>query len=168
MKTLNDYISSNLFFVQEKRIRNYYELKSGEEFLGTLIISGLWKNKCVVKTFGNEYLFIQPSFWRKTVEIKKTENDSQIAVYRRSLFKNFGFINLSTGEILKVNFNIHNSSYEIKNSFDETIVSYINKFPFQTRTEVYVNLNSPLLETNPWLIFVPYFIVLTKRNKVFK
>ena len=139
-------------------------MKLNDEVLGFINIVGIFKNKAKVKIFDKEYFFIQPSFWRSTLEVKELNKELPIATYFSKAFRNFGFINLPLGESLKVNFSLLSSQYEIINPFNEVVIKYYNKFSFKFRTEVSIEKDSILLEKYPWIIFIPFYLYQEKRK----
>lgn len=164
MKSLNDFLGEQLFIVQPKFLKNYFELKNGEEVLGSMEVKGFFKNKVYVTIFDKKFMFIQRSFWRSIIEILEENKELPVATYRSKIFKNYGFIDLPFGESLKVTYKFFNSGYDLRNSLDEILIIYTNKFPFKNRTEISIEKKSQLLEKYSWVIFLPFFIS-RERNK---
>ncbi|MDF1612823.1 hypothetical protein [Stygiobacter electus] len=162
MKSLNDFIGEQLFFIKPKLLKNYYELKLGDETIGYVEVKGFFKNKAYVKIFDKEFIFIQASFWRSILEIKELGKEISFASYNSKLFKDYGFIDLPMGESLKVSYSFFNSNYDLRNSLGEILIQYSNKFPFKTRTDVSIEKKSQILEKYPWVIFIPFFVKLER------
>lgn len=162
MKSINDLFGEQLFFTKPKLLKNYYELKHGEDTIGSMEVKGIFNNKAYVKIFDKEYIFIQASFWRSLLEIKEKGKEVSFASFNSKLFKDYGFINLPMGESLKVTFSFFNSNFDLRNSFGEILIQYSNKFPFKSRTDISIEKKSQVLEKYPWVIFIPFFVRLQR------
>ncbi len=90
MKKLSDYYGKEIILIQPSVWKTYYELKSGNEILGTIKKIKKFGFQMEIALFNTKWIFYRPSFWRSEIAIKKSGYTLPYAKYKGVILNSTG------------------------------------------------------------------------------
>jgi hypothetical protein len=164
MKSLSALAGEELTIHQPSVWKSYYELKHGEEVLGTIRTKGFFGRSVIFKMENDEWEIYQPSFWKSEVAIRQSGYELPYATYRRLGFKSKGIVRTYKGEQMVLEFKLFTSGYYIQTISGEKLVTFKDRVSFKEKTILYIEKKSELLDKYPWVIALAWHIMLQRKR----
>lgn len=157
-------MGENLVIVQPSIFKREYKLKSPDEVIATLDYPKFFSNDAVTEILGEKYEIKQPSMWRSDIHIYKEGQSYPFAKYEANFWRTKGELSLSRGEKLFFKYGMFKRACEISTTSGELIVLIKNSFSIKVQNVVEIKRQSELLDENPWLILLGYYVILQHRR----
>ncbi len=167
MKNLSELAGGNLTIVQPSMWKNYFELKHDDEVIGTIRSSKFFGLNMIFKMDNKEWEIYHPGIWKSEIAIREQGYEMPFAKYLRDGFKNKGTIYLPRGEQLRTIFKLFTGSYWIETLSGQCLVSFEDRVSLKERTRIFIEQKSELLDKNPWVVPLAWYISLRKRRAAF-
>ena len=164
MKKLSDYFGKEIILIQPSVWKTYYELKSGDEILGTIKKIKTFGFQMEIALLNKKWIFYRPSFWRSEVAIKESGYTLPYAKYKGAIFKQRGIIELPRGEKMKLEFKAFKKGYELQDSSGQTLIKLIDKVSFRTNVKILIEKKSELIDKCPWVIILAWYISAIRKR----
>jgi hypothetical protein len=164
MKSLSDLAGESLIIHQPSVWKSYYELKYGEEVLGTIQAKGFFGRNIIFKMGNNQWEIYQPSLWKSEIAIRQSGYELPYATYRREGFKSRGIVRMYKGEQMRVEYKLFTSGYNIQTMSGEKLVTFKDRVSFREKTILYIEKKSELLDKYPWVIVLAWHIMLQRKR----
>ena len=100
MKTFSDYFGKTLLFIQPSIWKRIFELRDGNEIIGTLTYPKFFSVRADGNIFDTKWEFYEPNWWKHLVEIREPGKSVPIASFKPALIKNKEKLDLPHGESL--------------------------------------------------------------------
>ena len=165
MKTLSQYRTEQIQLVQPSIWKRVYQLRSGETVLMTMTYPKLFSTLAVVEGFGKTWEFQKPSIWKSNLEIKKKGNQLPFAKFSVEKWGRGGTFELPNGERIEYIFKIWKSVNELYSQQKNKLISFKRVSLWKTSINVMIERESELIEKNPWIIMVVYYVMLERRQQ---
>jgi len=165
MKTLSDYFGKTLHFIQPSIWKRSFELRDGNEVIGTLAYPKFFSVKVEANIFDTKWEFYEPKWWKNLIEIRGAEKELPIASYKPALLKSKEKIALPYGESLVLNANLLSTTMEILDNYNARLVSLKRKMNIKTTYEIHIEKRSEVLDRNPWLLLLIIYVEINKSRR---
>lgn len=165
MKSLSDYISEKLLFIQPTAFKRLHELRMNDQLLATMQQRGFFGMRWEVSIQDKNWEIYKPSFWRNAFDIREAGYEMPIANFVRDRFRSRGAVSLPKGEKLKIEPHLFKGFCEIKNVQEECIVRIKSKISWKEKSEVIIEKRSELINQYPWIIMLAYIITIEQRHQ---
>lgn len=149
-------------FIQPSLWKRTFELKDGNEIIGTLSYPKFFSVTAHANIFGTKWEFYEPKWWKRVNEIREAGKELPIASYKSPTFKKKGKLELPQGESVFLSSNIFRSTLEILDKYDAQLVLLKRKMNVKTTYEIHIEKRSEVLDKHPWILL---FIVYVEINK---
>lgn len=164
MKTLTQYSIDNLQLVQPSLWKREYQLRTAGTVLLTMTYPKFFSSNAIVEGFGETWELQKPSFWKSDLEIKKKENQLPFAKFKTEKWGRGGTFELPNGERIEYVFKIWKSINELYSHQKVKLISFQRVSWWKTSLRVVVEHESELIEKNPWIIMVVYYLMQERRQ----
>ena len=122
MKTLSDYFGKTLMLIQLSIWKRAFELRDGNEIIGTLTYPKFFSVKADVKIFDTKWEFYEPKWWKNLIEVREPGKLLPIASFKPALIKNKEKLELPHGESLNLHSNLFSTTLEILDKYDARLI----------------------------------------------
>jgi len=164
MKNISGLIGETLTIYQPSIWKNFYELKHGDNILGTINQPKIFSRRILFKFDNHEWEIYFPKFWKSEIAIRESGFQLPYATYKRDNFKMNGTLFLPRGERLKFVFKMFKGGYRIENNSGISLVSFKDKFALKSTTEIKIEQPSELLDKYPWAIVLIWYIAYKRKQ----
>jgi hypothetical protein len=164
MKKISYYAGESQVIVQPSVFRREYKLKFAEEVLATMDFPKYFSNNAIVEISDEKYEFKQPSIWSSEIHIYKTGQSYPFAKYESNFWRTKGEVSLSRGEKIYFKYGIFKRACEISTSSGQLLVLIKNIFSIKAQNTVEIKRQSEVLDENPWIILLGYYVILQHRR----
>ena len=165
MKTFSDYFGKTLHFIQPSIWKRSFELRDGNEVIGTLAYPKFFSVRAEVKIFGSKWEFYEPKWWKNLIKIREAGKELPIADYKPPTFKQKGKLELPHGESVFLCNNFFRTTYEIQDRYEKRIVLYKNKMSMKANTEIQIEKRSEIMDKYPWILLFIVYVELNKKRQ---
>ena len=157
-------VGGTLTFNQPALMKREFELISSDSVLARMVFPKLISTNVVVEGFDGKWEFKQLSIWRNEFGIFKYGYQLPFAKYISNFWKTKGTIELPKGAKLSCKSAVFKKPFEIFTSSGKLLLVYTNKFVLKGRTTVTIQNSSELLNQNPWILMLGWYIILQNRR----
>jgi len=164
MKKISEYIGEDLILIQPSLFKREYEFRSSNELLARMYFTSLFSLTAVVEGFDDKYEIIRPSFWKTDIAIRKYGYDMTVASLKTNFFRTKGTIDLQNGKKLNLKFGVFKKSCEVFSEAEELLIMFQNRFSFKQQNIVTVQKSSTLIDENPWIVMMIWYLILQNRK----
>jgi hypothetical protein len=165
MKQLSDYTGKKIIFNQPSVFKRIYELRAGDELIGTIQQKGFFGMRWEVSLLNKSWEIYRPSIWRSTLEIREGGYEMPIADFAKEGFRSRGVVTLPMGERLKIAPHLFRGFTEISNEQDECLVRIKSSASLKEKAEVHIEKRSEAVDKYPWIIILAYIIAVEQKHQ---
>jgi len=165
MKTISDYFGKTLNFVQPSIWKRAFELKDGEQVIGTLTYPKFFSIRVEAKIFDKKWEFYQPTWWKRLIDIREIGKELPIASYKPPDFKKKAKLELPHGESVFLCSNLFRTTYEIQDRYETRLVLFKNKFSMKANTEIQIEKRSEIMDKYSWILLLMLYVELNKKRR---
>jgi hypothetical protein len=159
MKSITSYLDFTVTFQQSSAWKSFYELRFGDELLGTINMQKLFSDRAEAASADGVWSFErQGLFKRKT--IARLQNDALVASYQPRFFKQGGTLTIGKDEVLNVKLGIFRNTLDVYSRFDERIIHFKNHGVFRHRSEITFSQSAKNIQQFPLIVFLSCYILL--------
>jgi hypothetical protein len=164
MKTLSDYFGKTLHFIQLSLWKRTFELKDGDQVIGTLTYPKFFSVRAYAKIFDTNWEFYEPHWWRQLVEILEVGKELPVAKYNPPVFKKKGLLELPHGESVFLCSNFFRT-HEIKDKHESRLVLFKTRMSIKMNTEIQIEKRSEILDKHPWVLLLIIYVEINKNRR---
>jgi len=164
MKTLSDYFGKTLMLIQLSIWKRTFELRDGNEIIGTLTYPKFFSVKADANIFDTKWEFYEPKWWKNLIEVREPGKSLPLASYKPALIKNREKLELPNGESLNLRSNLFSTTLEILDKYDARLISLKRKMNIKITYEIQMEKRSEVLDRNPWILLLIIYVELNKNR----
>ena len=172
MLRLSDHLASELFWVQPKTMRRGYELRDGEELVGSLRFETAFGSLATARANQKAWSLKRMGFFRPHVTVRTAGGTSDIAVYRPRWTGTEGDISFSDGRVYHWNVaNFWATHYQVTDRQGMTVVTYRSggldsglKGLLKTQARVQVPGTARTLPDIDLLVIVGWYLIILQHE----
>jgi hypothetical protein len=164
MEKISSYSGDKLTLVQTSVFKREYKLKSSDDVIAKLDYPRYFSSDAIAEFPDEKFEIKQPSIWRSEIHILRPGQSYPFAKYEANFWRTRGVLSLSRGEKLNFIFGMFKKTCEISTASGELLVVFANSFSFKEKNIVEIQKHSDILDENPWIIFLGWYIVLQHRR----
>ncbi len=161
---LSQLTGKTLVLTQPSIWKKYFEIRSEDEVLGKIIVSGLFGSRIQANIMGGEWEIYYPRFWKSGINIREKGRENSFASYSQKFFSKEGTIFLPKGQRLKLKFGIFRSHYGIYTTSGISLASIKDKFGFKSKTLINIENSSEFLDKYPWVIILAWHLIMKRKQ----
>lgn len=165
MKNLSEYTGQKLLLIQPKVFKRIHELRLEDEVLATVELMGFFESRVIINCSAGNWEIFKPSHWKSTVAVRQVGYDNPFAQFVKDKWKTNGTIELPKGEKLRLINNMWKGTYELQSLSGIKLVGFKRLVAFKEKMEISIEYQSELLDKNPWIIIMAWFISLENRRR---
>jgi len=165
MKTFSDYFGKTLNFIQPSIWKRTFELRDGNEIIGTLTYPKIFSVRADANIFDTKWEFYEPKWWKNLVEVREPGKSLPLASFKPALIKNKEKLELPHGESLNLHSNLFSTTLEILDKYDARLVSLKRKMNVKTTYEILIEKRSETLDKNPWALLLIIYVEINKNRR---
>ena len=165
MLKLREVVGTELRWVQPHALQREFELKSGENTVGTLAFRSAFGSLANARTDEGEWTFKRVGFWRSHVTVREAGSETDLAVFRNNTWTAGGTLELADGRAFRANTNFWMTSYQFTNAHDEPLVRFTKLGGmFHLSCNVQVEPAGVKLAELPWLVALGLYFIVKMRE----
>ncbi|QQS36175.1 MAG: hypothetical protein IPM56_18365 [Ignavibacteriales bacterium] len=164
MKSISMLPGNDLTLIQPSVFKRIYNLKNTDGIIGIMDYPRFFSTDTVVEISGEKYEIKQPSIWRSEIQVLRYGQSYPLAKYESNFWRTKGVLTLPRGEKLNFKYGMFKRACEITTSSGELLIMFKNTFAFKDKNIVEIHKASPVLDENPWIIFLGWYIILQHRR----
>ncbi len=164
MFQLSNFIGEELILIQPSFRKREYELRKGDEVLAKMYFPKLFSTTAIIELLEEKYEIIRPSIWKKEIAIKKFGYDLTFASASTNFFLTKGLIDLQNGFIINLKFGKFKKCCQVLDDSNELLILFRNKISFKEKKIVTVEKKSELIDKNPWIVMIVWYLILQSRR----
>ena len=165
MKTFSDYFGKTLLFIQPSIWKRTFELRDGNEIIGTLTYPKFFSVKADANIFDTKWEFYEPKWWKNLVEVREPGKSLPLASFKPALIKNKEKLELPHGESLNLHSNLFSTTLEILDKYDARLISLKRKMNIKTTYEIQIEKRSETLDRYPWALLLIIYVEINKSRR---
>jgi hypothetical protein len=164
MQPLENWIGRELHWVQPQAFKMNFELQTAQGTLATLNFKG-WLNTLAEGESGDgTWLFNRPGFWQNRVTIQDAKTGSEVAVFRRNLWKGGGTLEVGYGRTIAVTTNFWQTRLVFQSESGIPILVYDIKGVFRTSASLTIEPHAAQVPELAWLVMLGWYLVVMMRR----
>ena len=164
MKSLSELVGETLYFYQPSIWKSYYELKHGDNVLGTISFLKFFRTRVMFKMENKSWEIYRPHFWKPEIAIRQTGYELPYATYHRERLKLRGTVKLYKGDQMLISYKLLRRGYSVQTIRGEDLVLFKDKPSLRKKTEIHIEQKSDLLDKYPWVIVLAWYISLQRKR----
>lgn len=165
MKTLSDYFGKTLYFIQPSIWKRAFELRDGNEIIGTLTYLKFFSVRAVANILNTKWEFYEPHWWKRVNEIRELGKELPIASFKPTMFKKKEKLELPHGESVWFYSNLLGTTLEILDHYNARLVLLKRKMKIKTTYEIQIEKRSEVLDRNPWVLLLIIYVEINKSRR---
>ncbi len=165
MRKITALVDHELTWTQPNAFKSEYELRFGDELVGTVRLPKFLSSKAVAESGDGSWTFERVGFWRAKTIIRASGSDSDLAVYSHNAWKGGGTLELAAGRKLIVKTNVWRSTLDVQTAIGEPLIHIKNRGVFRLSASVQMYRKALQIPELPWIVLLGlYLIVMTRRD----
>ena len=164
MRRIAELIGRELKWVQPTAFKMQYELRSGNELVAVLRVSGLFRDQAVAESTDGFWTFERVGFWRNKVRVRARGSEADHAVFKLSRWGDgSGVLQLPDGRKLSATTNFWRTEYQFSNEAGELLLHLSGGGVLRQNANVAVHTRVARLPELPWLVMLGLFLLVIAR-----
>lgn len=165
MFQLSNFIGDELIVIQPSLLKREYEFRRGDEILAKMYFPKFFSTTALVETSEEKFEIVRPSIWKKEFAIKKFGYDLTFASVSTNFFRTKGLIDFQNGKVINLKFGAFKKSCQVLDEYNDLLLLFRNKISFKEKNIVTVEKKSDLIDKNPWIVMMVWYIILQSKRK---
>ncbi len=158
MKSFSEYTDKQLRLVATSFLGLDYDLVSEKESISSFSCDRTFSFNGIVNGFGKSIEFYKPFILKGDINIREIGRENPFAVYKREIGFYTGIIELSKGNRVRIKLGFFYLNVTIENLNGKTLILLKRSNIFSRKINVVIKEKTPLLEENPWIIFLALYL----------
>jgi hypothetical protein len=151
-------IDRSLRWTTSSVLKMHYELKAGDEIVGTLKFRSLLGTLAEAKGFDGCWTFKRVGFWQTQAKVRVCGSDTDIASFKHNTWKGGGTLTLGSNRELRATSNLWMTHIEIQEMTGECLIRLNIKGMMQSTAEVELLPSAQDLPETPWLVMFGWYL----------
>ena len=164
MKTITDYFGYALMLVQPSLMKNYFELRCGDDLIMTMENPKFFSTNSLIRFYDKEWEVKSESFWKNNILVFEKGKTDSVANAVVKFFKKT-IIELPKGEKLFIKFGVWSGKISILTELEIPVATFKRKFSFKEKTEITIEQKHKTLDIYPWIIMLVLHIDIARRRR---
>lgn len=164
MRRISELIGSELKWVQPTAFKMQYELRSGNDLVAVLRISGLFRDQAAAESADGFWTFERVGFWRNKVRVRARGSKADDAVFKTSRWGDgSGMLQLPDGRKVSATTNFWRTEYQFSNEAGEPLLRLSGGGVLRQNANVEVHARAARMPELPWLVMLGLFLMVIAR-----
>ncbi len=124
MQKIMDLAQQPLKWTQPRMLKQEYELRTGDELVGTLKFRSLWGTLATAQSDDGCWTFKRIGFWQNKASIRVCDSETDLALFQNNTWTSGGTLTFSDGRRFKATTNFWMTNYEFRSEADDPLVRF--------------------------------------------
>jgi hypothetical protein len=165
VQSLRSFTDGDLQWTQPSAFRREYELRAGDERVGTLRYAGAFRSLASAECADGTWTLNRFGLLSGSVVVRQPDAVQDVATYRNSFWKVGGTLQLQGGRNFRVGGSFRNGALEIESDKGQTLVRFTRvRGSFHMSANVEITSAGREAEELPWLVFLGWYLILKFEN----
>jgi len=165
MRRIASVIDHELTWVQPSAFKSEFELRFGDELLGTLHFPKFLSSRAEAETADGRWTFERAGFWKRRTVIRTSEAETDLAVYVPNVWKGGGTLQVEGGSKFIAEVSRWRGTLEFKTERGETLVHIKNRGVFRHSASVQMYRRALPIAELPWMVPLGlYLFIMLQRE----
>lgn len=164
MKNILGYAGRTLTWVEPGLFKMNYELRSGDDLVGTLQMKGAFSPLATGTCGEGTWTFERRGVFRHRVEVRPSGDSDTMFEFRRTSWKGGGAIVLKDGKTMCLARHIWSSRFEWTTETGEPFVEHTMRGFFRRECDVEIRHKASYIPETPWLVLLAWYIAVMGRR----
>src|SRR5919108_702043 len=122
MRKISELIDQQLKWLQPSALKMHYELRAGDELVGTLHFRSALGSFATAESADGCWTFKRVGFWQTRVTVRPCGADTNIATFNNNTWKGGGTLELPDGRKFLATTNFWQTNLEFQNESGDTLI----------------------------------------------
>jgi hypothetical protein len=165
MRKIASVIDQELTWIQPTAFKSEFELRFGDELVGTLRFPKFLSSRAETETADGRWTFQRVGFWKRRTVVRASGAATDLAVYTHNVWKGGGTLELQAGGKFMVEVSLWKGTLEFKTETGETLVHIKNRGVFRHSATVQMYRRALRVAELPWMAPLGlYLFVMMQRD----
>ncbi len=165
MKTFSDYFGKTLQFIQPSLWKRSFELRDGNEVIGSLTYPKFFSVKADVKIFDKRWEFYEPKWWKHLIEIREAGRELPVASFKPAVFKRKERMALPRGGGVTFSSSFFRTTVGLLDNYGSQLAVLNRKMNIKTKYEIQIEKRSEMLDEHPWILLLIIYVELNRSRR---
>jgi hypothetical protein len=164
MKSIAEFTGCELRWVQPHVLKREYELKIGDDVAATLNFTSSFSSFAIGESREGSWSFKRVGIWQRTVTVRELASDTELAVFKRNIWKGGGTVELPSGLKYLTTPNFWQSQYDIWTEDRRPLIHYRIGGIWRPSAATLIEPGAANLPELPWMTLLGWYLVLLMRQ----
>jgi hypothetical protein len=165
MRTLASIIDHELTWVQPSAFKSQFELRFGDEVVGTLRFPKFLSSFAEAETGDGRWTFQRVGFWKKRTMVRASESEAEVAIYVPNTWKRGGTLDIETGGKIVIEASRWKGTIQFKSEAGESLADIKVRGVFRHTASVQMYRKALQVAALPWMVpFGLYLFIMMQRD----
>jgi hypothetical protein len=165
MRTLASIIDHELAWNQPGAFKSQFELRFGDELVGTLRFPKFLRSLAEAETGDGHWTFQRVGFWKKRTVVRVPESETEVAVYVPNTWKQGGTLEVENGGKILVEASRWKRTLHFKTEAGESLVDIKFRGTFRQSATVQMYRKALQVGALPWMVPLGlYLFIMMQRD----
>ena len=157
---IQDYIAEPLAWTQPHMLTSDYELRHGQELIGSLRFRSSWGSLATAEVDGGCWTFKRLGFFHTRVSIRACNSETDLGIFRNNTWSGGGTLELPDERRFPANTNFWHSRYEFVAPDGTPLILYRTKKGFRLNGEMEMLPSVKAMKEAPWLAMLGWYLAV--------
>jgi hypothetical protein len=161
MLKITELTGHELKWVQPDAMKMEYELRDQDKVAATLHFRSSLGSFATATSADGSWTFKRAGFWQTRVTVRRSDSETDIAVFKNNTWHGGGTLELSDGRKYPASTNFWETQYEFKTESGETLITY-KKIHGILHLSSAVEIHSPVksISETPWMVLLGWYLTV--------
>ena len=165
MRSIKEFIGAEINWKQPNAFKMEYELRAGEEVIGTLNFRSSFGSMATAECVDGCWTFKRTGIFKPKVTIRVCDSENEIGVFNNNTWSGGGTLELTNGQKLMASTNFWQTNFEITTESGRSLIQYHHSGVVRLSSKVNILPAATGYPELPWLVmFGWYLAVLLNRD----
>ena len=158
MKKIRELTTQELKWLQPHALKMEYELLDGHELVATLRFRSSFRSLATGESADGCWTLKREGAFHQHVVIRACDSTQEVAVFRKSLWKCSGTLELPGGRTFRAHSNVWNTRYTVTSSSEEPVIEMKNYGFFRRAATVRITHRADGVAEIPFLVMLAFYL----------
>jgi hypothetical protein len=160
MHKISEVIQQGLTWVQPSMTRRRFELRAGDDLVGTLNFPKLFGTLAEAESGDGAWTFKRIGFWQQKATVRVRDAETDLAVFTNNTWTGGGTLAFAHGSRFKATTNFWRSNYQFQTETEQSLVRFASRGVFRQSAEVEAMPEALRLPELPLLVLFGWYLVV--------
>ncbi len=159
MKSIRSFAGSTLQCIQPSFLKQEYELRAGEELVGTIRFPNVFKRKAEVVSADGQWTIEEKGIFTQRISVSTSGGENPVTVLPFGAFRD-NKIHVTGTKVLRLKRNLWKQEYTLTTDMNLPVLQVKERAGLKSSFDLVLSGRTETIEEFPWLIFLVLNIAL--------